>query len=134
MKKLIHDRTCVHNLGYHIVWSTKYRKPVLVDGIDDTLKTALNTIADEKGFTIKVMEVMPDHVHVFVQASPKFSPSYIAKMLKGISARRLFIIHGNQLKKVLWNKHLWNPSYYVESVGHISEATIQKYIEDQKTC
>lgn len=131
MKKLIHDRTCVHNLGYHIVWSTKYRRQVLVDTISDNLKSILNTIADEKGFSIKIMEVMPDHVHVFVQASPKFSPSYIAKMLKGISARKILTQHPS-IKEQLWNNHLWNPSYYVESVGHISEDVVKKYIEDQK--
>ena len=132
MKKLIHDRTCVHNLGYHIVWSTKYRKEVLVDCIANDTKEILNTISKEKGFSIKIMEIMPDHVHVFVQASPKLSPSYIAKMLKGISARRLLIRHGDSLKNQLWNNHLWNPSYYIESVGHISEDVIKKYIAEQK--
>ena len=131
MKNLTHDRTCVYNIGYHIVWSTKYRKPVLVDSVEVSLKNVLLEIAKEKGFVIETMEIMPDHVHLFVKAAPKISPSYIYKMLKGISARKLLIQH-QEIKKDLWNNHLWNPSTYIETVGHISKETVVKYIENQK--
>lgn len=74
---------------------------------------------------------MSDHVHVFVSAHPKFSPSYIYKMFKGISGRRIFI-EFPRIKKNLWKGQLWNPSTYIETIGHISEETIKKYIEDQR--
>ena len=61
---------------------------------------------------------MPDHIHIFVSAKPKVSPSYIYKMLKGISGRRLFIKHP-EIRDKLWGGHLWNPSTYVETEGHI---------------
>jgi putative transposase len=77
------------------------------------------------------MEAMRDHVHVFVSAHPKYSPSYIYKMLKGISGRRLFIEFPG-IKKKLWKGQLWNASTYVETIGHVSEETIKRYIEDQK--
>ncbi len=131
MNKLTHGRTSVYNIGYHMVWSTKYRRQVLVDDVEVSLKNLLNEIAKEKGFVIETIEVMPDHVHVFVKASPKLSPSYIFKMLKGISARKLFVLH-KDIKSKLWNNHLWNNSTYIETVGHISQDTIKKYIEEQK--
>jgi putative transposase len=89
-------------------------------------------IAHEKGFTIKTMETMPDHVHLFVSAHPKYAPSYLYKMLKGISARRLFL-EFPEIKTKLWKGHLWNPATYIETIGHISESTVLKYIEDQKS-
>jgi putative transposase len=131
VKNLVHDRTTVHNIGYHIVWSVKYRRKVLVGNIEDSLKQIILDIADEKGFIVKEMECGKDHIHIFASAKPKIAPSYIYKMLKGISARRLFVKHP-ELKNDLWGGHLWNPSTYIETIGHISEETIRQYIQDQK--
>ena len=131
MKNLIHDRTTVYNIGYHMVWSVKYRRPVLIGKVEDSIRRFLLMISSQKGFVIKELEIMPDHVHIFVSAKPKISPSYIYKMLKGISGRWLFIEYP-KIKDKLWKGHLWNPSTYVETVGHISEDTIKKYIQDQK--
>ena len=132
MGNLIHSRTTVYNVGYHLVWATKYRKPVINGVIEKSLREIFLIIAVEKEFIIKELELMNDHVHIFVSAKPKISPSYIYKMLKGISSRRLFIKHP-ELKKELWNGHLWNPSTYLETIGHISENSIEKYIRDQKS-
>lgn len=129
---LKHARTCVYNVNYHIVWSVKYRKAVLTGGVDEQLKELFQQIAAKKGFTIQTMEVMPDHVHIFVSAHPKLSPSYIVKMLKGISARLLFM-RNPLLKKQLWDGNLWNSSFYVETIGSISEEAVQQYIQKQKT-
>ncbi len=131
MSDLIHDRTTVYNTRYHIVWSVKYRKDVLTGKVEKSLKQILIDIANEKEFIIKEMEIMSDHVHLFVSAKPKYSPGYIYKMLKGISGRRLFIKYPD-LKKKLYKGHLWNSSTYIETVGHISEEAIEKYILDQK--
>ena len=81
--------------------------------------------------TIYAMEVMPDHVHIFAGAHPKISPSYIIKMLKGISARLLMMKYP-ELKKQLWKVNLWNSSFYLETVGSVSEEAIKTYIERQK--
>ncbi len=131
MSKPIHARTVIYNVNYHIVWSVKYRKEILKGEIQERLKQILQDIAQDKGFLIKTMEVMPDYVHVFVSAHPKLSPSYIYKMLKGISGRKLFI-EFPELKQWLWRGQLWNPSTYIETIGHISEETIKRYIESQK--
>ena len=126
-----HARTCVYNVNYHMVWSVKYRRAVLKGDIDERLKALFEEVAADKGFTIHTMEVMPDHVHVFASAHPKISPSYIVKMLKGISARKLFIEYP-ELKTRLWDGNLWNSSFYIETIGSISEEAIRKYIENQK--
>ena len=131
MSNLIHDRTAVYSIRYHIVWSVKYRKDVLTGKLEKSLKQILIDIANEKEFITGEMEIMSDHVHLFVSAKPKYSPSYIYKMLKGISGRRLFIKYPG-LKKKLHKGHLWNPLTYIETVGHISEEAIEKYILDQK--
>lgn len=132
MTRFIHARTAVYNVNYHIVWSTKYRRKVLVGAVETSLKKLLFQVAEEKGFLIKTMEVMPDHVHVFVSAHPKYAPGYLYKVLKGITGRLLFIRHP-ELKNKLWNGKLWNPSTFTETVGHISEETVQRYIEEQKS-
>jgi putative transposase len=67
---------------------------------------------------------MPDHVHIFLSAPPAVSPAIIAKILKGASARRLFTMFPHQRR--LWGGHLWNPSYYVGTAGHVSAETIKR--------
>jgi putative transposase len=134
MKKstIKHARTCVYNVNYHIVWSVKYRRKVLTAEIEHYLKDLFQEIAQEKEFEVVMIEVgEQDHIHVFASAHPKIAPSYIVKMLKGISARKLFLKFP-QLKKRLWGGHLWNSSFYIETVGSISEDVIRRYIENQK--
>ncbi len=112
----------VYEINYHFVWSTKYRKGVLVPPIDAEARSA-----EEHGYELLGLEVMPDHVHIFLSAPPAVSPAVIAKVLKGASAAFL------HLKRELWGGHLWNPSYYVGTAGHVSAETIKLYIAEQKT-
>lgn len=114
-----------------MVFSTKYRKRVLSEEIESAFKTILSEIALDKEFIVHECEVgEKDHIHLFVSAHPKLAPAYIVKMIKGIGARKLFMQFPD-LKNGLWNGHLWNPSYYIETIGSISEDAIRKYIEKQ---
>ena len=122
---------CVYNINYHIVYSTKYRKKVLVGEIAEKLKEINEKLAEDNGFILHTQEVMPDHVHLFITAHPKWSPSQIVKIMKGGSARKLFILFP-ELKRQLWRGHLWNPSYYVGTVGDITKEVVEKYIAMQK--
>lgn len=132
--KYTYARTCVYNMNYHIVWTTKYRRKVLTPEIDEYLQKLLKEIGQAKGFEVIQSKVGEnDHIHVFVSAHPKVSPSYIAKMLKGISGRRLFMDFP-EITTHLWKNQLWNSSYFIESIGSTSQENIQKYIERQKTC
>ncbi|MCP4745798.1 MAG: IS200/IS605 family transposase, partial [Desulfobacteraceae bacterium] len=91
MPEYLYARTAVYNVNYHFVWCVKYRRKVLTGAIEKRLKSLLKKIAADKGFVIKSMEVMPGHIHVFASAHPKLAPSYLYKMLKGITARRLLM-------------------------------------------
>ena len=128
---LVHARTCVYNVGYHTIFTTKYRKQVFKDKIESRLKEILYQVAEDKEFIIETMEIMPDHVHLFVTTHPKNSPSYIVKMAKGITGR-LLLKEFDNLKQQLFKGHLWNKSYYIETVGNISEESAKQYIENQK--
>lgn len=123
------SKTSVYNLSYHIIWTPKYRRNVLVDGVDVELKRLLYKKAKEHNWIIKSLEVMPDHVHLFISVSPLDAPHYIVQQMKGYTSFRLRSKFP-KLKSRL--PTLWTRSYYVESVGHISEETIKKYINDQK--
>ena len=68
---------------------------------------------------------------MFVSAIPKISIPYIAKMMKGISGR-LLLKEFPEITKELWNDELWNPSYYVETIGSVSEEAIKRYIQNQE--
>lgn len=131
MGNLKHGRTCVFDISYHIVWSTKHRRKVLTDDIGKRLKEILVGVGKGKGFDIAEIEVgQKDHVHVFVSAIPRISISYIAKMMKGISGR-LLLKEFPTISERLWNGELWNPSYYVETIGSVSEEAIGEYIQSQ---
>lgn len=129
--ELQRSRNSVYNIAYHLVWCVKYRKPLLVGKMADRLKEILRQVAGDNGFTIESIEIMPDHVHLFVRATPNHLVASMVKALKGVSARFLFK-EFPELKKELWGGHLWNPSYYAGTVGHISEEAVKRYIESQK--
>ena len=126
-KRYTSNAHCVSNLGYHIVFCPKYRRKVLVNGVDERLKILLQQKADELGITLENMEVMPDHVHLFIRSKSTYAIHFVINQLKGYSSvclRKEF--------PLLRSPSLWTRSYFVESVGHISEETVRKYIENQK--
>jgi putative transposase len=119
----------IFNLGYYLIWCPKYRRKVLIGDIEQRLKILLLEKAKEISVTIEQMEVMPDHVHIFVKTDPTNSPHYIVQQLKGYTSRLLrqeFISLKSKLPT------LWTRSYFCESVGCISELTVKRYIENQK--
>jgi len=123
------SNTTVYNLGYHLIWCPKYRREVLVDKVAARLKALLNVKAQELCVDIEKMEIMPDHVHLFVKTSPVNAPHYVVQQLKGYTSR---ILRGEFKSLRSRIPSLWTRSYYVESIGHISEDTVKQYIQDQK--
>jgi putative transposase len=125
----VHKKGIVYKNQYHIVFCPKYRRKVLVGDIEKDLKVILYDIAKEKEVTIKALEVMPDHVHLFIEFDPRLLLHKIIKDFKGISSRLLREKYPS-LKSRL--PSLWTRSYFCCTVGHISEDTIKEYIENQK--
>ena len=128
---LVHYRTSVCNINYHVVWSVKYRRKILSEEVELYLKELVRQIASDKGFTVHLFECGEgDHVHCFVSGPPKLSVTDIVKYLKGITGRKLFE-QFPEIREKLWKGQLWNHSYYVETIGSVSEENIRRYIEKQ---
>ena len=123
---------CKYLIQYHIIWCPKFRFSVLKGTVEDTLKQMLQTICNDYNYYIKALEVMPDHIHIFIDVPQTVAPCDVARTLKSISAIELFKAYP-QLKKFYARcGALWSGGYFVSTVGHISEATVIKYIEEHK--
>ena len=120
---------CVYNVSYYIIWCTKYRRKLLLGEVEERLRSLLIEKATANGWDIPELEIMPDHVHLFVKATPSDSIAHITSQLKGYTSFSLRNEFPHLKQRV---PTLWTRSYYVETIGHISEKTILKYIEDQK--
>ena len=121
----------VYNINYHLVWCPKYRRHILSGQVADRLRELLDEIAVQYGFEILACEVMPDHVHLFVSAPPKYSPANLAKLFKGITFRRLRQELSEPIRNHIWKPGtLWSPSYYVGTAGNASSQVIRRYIEE----
>src|SRR5687768_2743944 len=73
-----HNAGAAFSLKYHLVWCPKYRRPVLVGDVAARLQVLLTEKAAEMGATLHAMEVLPDHVHLFVESDPTRAPAHIA--------------------------------------------------------
>lgn len=121
----------VFDLKYHVVWIPKYRKHILVGEVARYTKEVLERIAEEYGFWIDTMEVMEDHVHVFLEAPPRYSPAQGVQIMKSITGREVFH-RFPRLRKQLWAGELLGDGYFVRSVGDQDTAeVIRRYIEYQ---
>lgn len=101
----------------------------MVEDVAEYIEEVLKLIAKELGCEIIALEVMPDHIHLFVNCPPRYSPSYLANYFKGKSAR-LVLKKFPELRKHTKGK-LWTRSYFVSTAGNVSSETIRKYIEEQ---
>lgn len=129
MNEYTYKKGIVYKNQFHIIFYPKYRRKVLVNGVDIQLKEILYDIAKQKNIEMKALEIMPDHVHMFIEFDPRLMLHKIIKDFNGISSR-ILREEFPSLKTRLPN--MWTRSYFSCSVGHISEDTIKLYIENQK--
>ena len=130
---MIHNRTCLYDTHYHIVFATKYRRKIFNNGIfADEMKHILVNISQSIGTTIERVEVMPDHVHLLISIPPKFSVSDIVRQLKGVSSHIWSSNHGSNVFNGR-RQHLWSSSYFVRTVGNVSKNIVDNYIQNQFT-
>jgi putative transposase len=85
-KRWTSSKHATYNCAYHLIWCSKYRKKVLVDDIEIRLKELLNEKTKEHEWIIENMEVMPDHVHIFIKVFPVDAPTYVVSQLKGYTS------------------------------------------------
>ena len=128
---MIETRIAIYD--FHLVFVTKYRKSIFdTKEKQEELKTLLASFAEKNGSTIESVEVMPDHVHLVLSFPPKFAPSSIVKSFKGAAAREWFKLHPEDKQK-LYKRHLWNPSFFMQTVGVVSQKMVVEYVKNQHT-
>lgn len=124
-----HKRTSVSLVNYHLVWSPKRRRKILVDKLKVRLGQIIQEVCAENNCQILALEIMPDHLHLFVNCPPDFAPNQIVRRIKGRSSRIL----RQEFPFLLRMPSLWTRSYFASTAGNVSSRTIQRYIAEQKT-
>ena len=123
------NNNVIYSCKYHVVFCPKYRRPVLVDGVDDRLKKLIKETCDQLNVEIIEMQIMPNHVHLLMEVDPQYGIHKAVKRIKGCSSRVL-------RQEFSWLKSristLWTNSYFVSTVGGAPLSVIKQYIEDQK--
>lgn len=123
------NNNIVYSCKYHIVWCPKYRRKVLIDGVDIRLKELILSISEELQVEVIEMEIMPDHVHLLLEVDPQFGIHRTIKAIKGRTSRIL-------REEFPWLRSriptLWTNSYFCSTVGGAPLAVIKQYIENQK--
>ena len=115
-------------INYHFVFCPRYRRKVLVGDVEKRLKEILPGICQEIGVSIVALEVMPDHIHIFLNALPSISPSDIMAKVKGVTSKTL----RQEFKHLQHLSSLWTRSFFCSTAGNVSSETVQRYIEEQK--
>ena len=116
---------------YHIVCPAKYRRAVITEEVDKTLREVCQGIGSR--YEIKFLEIgsEKDHVHFLVQSVPTYSPTQIIRTIKSITARKILEVHP-EVKKALWGGNFWTDGYYVGTVGEYgTEKVITEYVKNQ---
>lgn len=124
-----HKITSVSLVNYHFVWTPRRRRKVLVGSVEVRLKELIEETATKLECQILAIEVMPDHVHLFLSCPPNIAPDQIMFRIKGYSSRVLRQEYPHLLKM----PSMWTRSYFVSTAGNVSSETIKKYIAEQKT-
>lgn len=126
-----YGRGYVYDLYYHIVWCVKYRKRILKDEIKDDFISIITKICNDNDFEIVEINTDEDYVHLLLGLSPQDSIPVVMKTLKGVSARLLNQRHREKISKVLYDGHIWSPSYYIATPNDNVMDNIKRYIENQ---
>ena len=123
------NHNVLYSCKYHVVWCPKYRRKVLIDGIDVRLKELIEGTCEEYRIDIIEMEIMPDHVHLLIEVDPQFGIHKAVKLIKGRTSHAL-----RQKFNCLRSRlpSLWTNSYFVSTVGGAPLSVIKQYIENQK--
>ena len=122
-----HSRNQVYLINYHLIWCPKRRKPILVGAVKIRLGQIIKQVAKRKDVEILALEIMPDHLHLFISAYPTIAIHKLVKAFKGKSSNLL----RKEFPHLLKIPSLWTHSYFVSTAGNVSNKTIQKYIEQQ---
>ena len=121
----------VYDLKYHIVWITKYRKPVMRGDIAVRVRDLIREISRSLDVEIIKGHVARDHIHLFVSIPPQVSVSNYVKAVKGKSSRKLLSEY-KRLSKAFWGRHIWARGYFAASTGNVTDEVVAEYIRLQQ--
>ncbi|MGD1806462.1 IS200/IS605 family transposase [Dapis sp. BLCC M126] len=114
-------------INYHFVFCPKRRRPVLIGDVKQRLQQIIFELCTEHDWRLIALEIMPDHVHLFLEVDPTFAPSVIIKRVKGRASHHL----RKEFPRLLKLPTLWTPSFFCATTGNASTQTLRKYIENQ---
>ena len=123
------NNNVVYRCAYHLVWCTKYRRPVIVGDIDIRLKEIIAEVCHDRDVEIIELETMSDHVHLLLSVDPQFGIHRITKQIKGRSSRLLRSEFPSLRSRI---PTLWTNSYFVATVGGATLSVVKQYIADQR--
>ena len=117
---------------YHFLCPAKYRRIVIDESVDECIRqTCMGIELRYEWISFLEIGTDKDHVHFLVQSVPSKRPQEIIRVVKSITAKRVFAEHP-EVKKKLWGGEFWSDGYFVTSVGkNTNEAVIQKYVKQQ---
>ena len=124
------NRNIVYSCKYHVVFCPKYRRKLLIDGVDIRLKELVIQVCEKENIDLFEMEVMPDHVHLLLEVDPQYGINRAVKQIKGVTSHILRIEFPWIKSKV---PTLWTNSYFVSTLGGAPLSAVRQYIESQKT-
>ena len=120
----------VYDLKYYLVWTTKYRKPILTGPLGFRVRELIREICATHQVQIIRGHVSKEHIHLFLSLPPQISVSKIAQYLKGKTSRKLLQEYP-KLNKRFWGQHLWARGYFAATSGSITDEAIMGYIAHQ---
>ena len=121
---------CTYDIKYHLVWITKYRKPVITGKIAIRTRELIRIICQSNEVEILAGHVGSDHIHLLVSVPPHLSASKLVQYIKGNTSRKLQMEY-KELNKQFWGQHLWARGYFVASSGNVTDEIIKEYIKNQ---
>ncbi len=124
-----HNRTSVTLLNDHFVWIPARRRKVLVGAVAERLQALIYEVVAELGCAVIALEVMPDHIHLFLSATPTLAPDQIMFRIKGRTSRVL----RQEFPHLLTMPSMWTRSYFCSTAGQVASETIRQYIATQRT-
>lgn len=120
----------LYDLKYHLVWTTKYRKPVLEGRLAIRVRDLIREICLSHQIQIIRGHVSKDHIHLFISMPPQISVSQITQYLKGKTSRKI-LMENPKLNKKFWGQHLWARGYFAATSGAITDEMVMEYIKNQ---
>ena len=118
----------VYDLKFHLVWITKYRKPVLTGEVASRMRELVREVCKARDVEILKGHISREHVHIFVSVPPQLSISELMKSIKGRTSRRLQE-EFDELRRRYWGQHLWSRGYFCASAGAVTDEMIREYVE-----